>query len=195
MRKDPPVSIPVDLRAVEATAQEATPGPWWVVDQAEPWGSARVVGEVRPGAEEWMIVAECDIGPTDQAVDPDAAHIAAADPPTVLAMVEALRIAREAIADTLGCGCCCYGKEHDDGCHEPIIDAALARLDALVDFTADPQEADRPPAATPEGLSEEDVALVTEVRRSLPDRELVPWGVYAQRRLVEIIDRLTGGPK
>jgi len=103
MRKDPPVSIPVDLRAVEAKAQYAH--------------------EVAPGwpRQSYATASDFDIA---------AAHIAAVDPPTVLAMVEALRIAREAL----------WGIAVKPDEAAGIADAVLASLDALVDFTADPQE-------------------------------------------------------
>jgi len=140
MRKDPPVSIPVDLRAVEVAAADF----------------------------------DADTGPED-----------------VLALAEALRIAREAL----------WGIAVKPDEAAGIADAVLASLDALVDFTADPQEADRPSAATPEGLSEENRAL----------RELVEWAIrmvdghsadllglresLSAQATAIAIDRLTGGPK
>lgn len=71
------------------------------------------------------------------------------DPPTVLAMAEALRIAREALTLTATESDCAAATE---GCLERVPNApgawcdwchvvvALARMDALVAFTPDPPE-------------------------------------------------------
>ena len=71
------VTVPVPLADIEAAAREATPGPWTTPDVSAVWGDGR-----------WVL--------TDASYE-DAAHIAAVDPPTVLALCEALRIAVEGL--------------------------------------------------------------------------------------------------
>lgn len=79
---------PVPLTDIEAAAGEATPGPWTTPDVSAVWGG-----------DGWVL--------TDASYE-DAAHIAAADPPTVLALCDALRIAVEAL-DTAHEALACAG--------------------------------------------------------------------------------------
>lgn len=114
----------VDLTDVEAKAQAATEGPW------EPQESTHGTWEVRDAADRvaW-VPAIFSTDPKGHRPDrtADAAHIATADPPTVLAMAEALRIAREALESL-------RPSIHPQDAVTMKAEAALARMDALVDF-------------------------------------------------------------
>jgi hypothetical protein len=71
---------PLDLDAIEATARAATPGEWRVAD----W-----TGDHRVGVEAFHGAGRRPICVTDELAD--AAHIAAANPATVLALVARIR--------------------------------------------------------------------------------------------------------
>ena len=98
---------PVPLTDIEAAAGEATPGPWTTPDVSAVWGG-----------DGWVL--------TDASYE-DAAHIATADPPTVLALCDALRIAVEALDEMAG-GCRC------GLCSDSVATSALARIRGLVDL-------------------------------------------------------------
>ena len=86
--------MPVPLTDIEAAAGEATPGPWTTPDVSAVWGG-----------DGWVL--------TDASYE-DAAHIATADPPTVLALCEALRIAVEGL-DRVERWYVCKNVPDDDG--------------------------------------------------------------------------------
>lgn len=73
------VTVPVPLTDIEAAARKATPGPWTTPDVSAVWYDGG-----------WVL--------TDASVE-DAAHIATAGPPTVLALTKALRIAVEGLRE------------------------------------------------------------------------------------------------
>ncbi len=119
------MTVPVPLADIEAAAREAPPGPWgnsshnvWTADStlvATGWSQSRA----------------------------DAAYIAAADPPTVLALCEALRIAVEGLdliaADETGCcyewwDTTCAKRGDPEPCHFCIVNERRAAVRELVDL-------------------------------------------------------------
>ena len=103
----------VDLTAVKAAAQDATEGPWY-----------------RLGDTLAVFTEDGETLVFDSGSKPDARYIAAVDPPTALAMAEALRIAEDALAAVA------RGRLF----REFMVtraDSALARMEALVDFGDD----------------------------------------------------------
>lgn len=121
------MTVPVPLTDIEAAAGEATPGPWTTPDVSAVWGG-----------DGWVL--------TDASYE-DAAHIAAADPPTVLALCDALRIAVEALHEVAvdhepmpvndgrdWCSKCQNYMRGDSGCTAADATAALAAVRELVDL-------------------------------------------------------------
>ena len=96
---------PVPLDEIEAAAREATDGPWHQMAAAA-WSGTN---------ESPDLVADCPLYA-------DAIHIATADPPTVSALCEALRIAVEGLALWAGL---------------PEADRRLAAVRELVDLGGD----------------------------------------------------------
>jgi len=77
---------PLDLDALQAAAEAATPGPWW--DRSDEYGqSAPHYGEYG-----WSVPG-CPAGETEDSPQgrADAAYIAAADPTTILALIRRVR--------------------------------------------------------------------------------------------------------
>ena len=120
----------VDLTDVEAAAQDATGGPWY-----------------RLGDTLAVFTEDGETLVFDSGSKPDARYIAAVDPPTALAMAEALRIAREALHEVAvdhepmpvndgrdWCAKCQNYMRGDSGCTAADATAAINRMDALVDF-------------------------------------------------------------
>ena len=103
----------VDLTAVKAAAQDATEGPWY-----------------RLGDTLAVFTEDGETLVFDSGSKPDARYIAAVDPPTALAMAEALRIARDALESL-------RPSIHPQDAVTMKAEAALARMDALVDFGDD----------------------------------------------------------
>ncbi len=80
---------PLDLDALERTAQAATPGPWvgFGYGPSDSW--------VRITREDWPDDPVCEVGCNQSRRVADAAHIAAFNPTTALALIAELRAARE----------------------------------------------------------------------------------------------------
>lgn len=81
-----------ELDALVELAGAATPGPWEVKDESNVWGT-----------DNWIVEGWCDYGPTTAPAD--AAYIAAANPATVLRLVEDVRRLRAAL-DRVKCPNC-----------------------------------------------------------------------------------------
>jgi hypothetical protein len=132
----------VVLDEVERKAREATPGPWELLDPESDWSVAGVVAECRDDDHEVWVVTDGPIVEEGR----DAAHIAAADPPSVLAMAEALRVAREALGWAGERGCpdaelkyqlvCYEGLPNNpyEWCDTCVVNVSAAAMDSLIDF-------------------------------------------------------------
>lgn len=80
----------LDLDALEAVANAATPGPWLAADEAPEWTAAQRVFAPELGDEQDDTICE--------AVEyKDAEHIATFDPPAVLALIARVRAAEATI--------------------------------------------------------------------------------------------------
>ena len=141
------MTVPVPLTDIEAAAREsATPGPWQI-DRVGYEGE--VLGPDR------RAIADVFVEGAGQAADYQLAyrtarHIAAADPPTVLALCEALRIAVEALHEVAvdhepmpvndgrdWCSKCQNYMRGDSGCTAADATSALAAVRELVDLGGD----------------------------------------------------------
>ena len=84
---------PLDLDALEVVANAATAGPWWT---GVGLGSFQYTVEGLDA--DFHLVAQ-------RLIHPDATHVANFDPPTVLALIAALKEARAGLADAWDEGC------------------------------------------------------------------------------------------
>lgn len=81
---------PLDLERLEAMARAATPGPWWVEE-----GSCILANTTNANSPAWCI-GQTQAEDWRQA-DANAAHIAAFDPPTILALLARLQAAEREV--------------------------------------------------------------------------------------------------
>ena len=97
---------PLDLDALETVARKATPGPWAMTTDGDVYRIEEDEDEIVPTepvvSTEWLRGA----GTRQLRLsESDANHIANFDPPTVLALLAALKEARAGLADAWDEGC------------------------------------------------------------------------------------------
>ena len=125
----------IDLTALRTLAQSATPGPWAI--EPHPYGNspARSIHVADRDADEFPVVSQLGCGCCDVGLDADAedlSYIAAANPATVLRLIDAL----EAVLDRARMEqddaeyAMTYAAEIDDG---PMLVSQQARKQAWAD--------------------------------------------------------------